>query len=85
MSADDGQRAGPSSGATMQSKDSSSGTSEMGNGDKEEAGTSDGEIMLGFKSLSLSAVDPPRHIIANVTGFVVKGEQPSHPKRETMR
>lgn len=31
------------------------------------------DIMLGFRSLSLSAVDPPRHILANVTGFVVKG------------
>lgn len=32
------------------------------------------EIMLGFKHLGLSTVDPPRNILSNVTGFVVKGE-----------
>lgn len=32
------------------------------------------DIMLGFQNLSMSSVDPPKHIIANVTGFVVKGE-----------
>lgn len=30
-------------------------------------------IMLGFQNLSISSVDPPKHITANVSGFVVKG------------
>lgn len=30
-------------------------------------------IMLGFQSLSISCDDPPEHIVANVSGFVVKG------------
>eukprot|EP00903_Cladosiphon_okamuranus_P008855 g8479.t1 len=43
-----------------------------------EGGTSGGDpgddkIMLGFQSLSISCVDPPEHIVANVSGFVVKG------------
>lgn len=47
-----------------------------GSGKKHASAPGAGEnIMLGFRSLSLSAVDPPRHIIANVTGFVVKGKQ----------
>lgn len=33
------------------------------------------DIMLGFKRLGLTAVDPPRSILSNVTGFVVKGKQ----------
>lgn len=31
------------------------------------------DIMLGFQNLSISSVDPPKHIISNVSGFVVKG------------
>lgn len=31
-------------------------------------------IMLGFQNLSMSSVDPPKHIVANVSGFVVRGE-----------
>lgn len=30
-------------------------------------------IMLGFQNLSISCDDPPEHIVANVSGFVVKG------------
>lgn len=33
--------------------------------------------MLGFKRLSLTAMDPPRSILSNVTGFVTRGEQAS--------
>ncbi|CAN0102424.1 unnamed protein product [Pylaiella littoralis] len=29
--------------------------------------------MLGFQNLSISCDDPPQHIVANVSGFVVKG------------
>ncbi|CAM9703142.1 unnamed protein product, partial [Choristocarpus tenellus] len=29
--------------------------------------------MMGFKHLSLSTVTPPKHLISNVSGFVVKG------------
>eukprot|EP00752_Nemacystus_decipiens_P016241 g14521.t1 len=31
------------------------------------------KIMLGFQNLSISSVDPPEHIVANVSGYVVKG------------
>lgn len=42
-----------------------------------EGGGGPGEdnIMLGFQNLSISCVDPPKHIVANVSGFVVKGEK----------
>lgn len=33
-------------------------------------------VMLGFQNLSISCVDPPKHITANVSGFVVKGTVP---------
>lgn len=38
-----------------------------------EGGLGDDNIMLGFQNLSISCVDPPKHIVANVSGFVVKG------------
>lgn len=31
-------------------------------------------VMLGFQNLSMSSVDPPKHIVANVSGFVVRGD-----------
>lgn len=36
-------------------------------------------IMLGFQNLSMSSVDPPKHIVANVSGFVVRGEMKATP------
>lgn len=45
---------------------------EGGGGGSASSGSDD--IMLGFQNLSMSSVDPPKHIIANVSGFVVKGE-----------
>lgn len=44
---------------------------EVGSG---SAGLGNDDIMLGFQNISMSSVDPPKHIIANVTGFVLKGE-----------
>lgn len=38
-----------------------------------EGGHGDDNIMLGFQNLSISCDDPPQHIVANVSGFVVKG------------
>ncbi|CAM9511546.1 unnamed protein product, partial [Ectocarpus sp. 12 AP-2014] len=43
-----------------------------GNGNMED-GSGDDNIMLGFQNVSISADDPPKHIVANVSGFVVKG------------
>lgn len=34
----------------------------------------DDDIMLGFQNLSMSSVDPPKHIVDNVTGYVIQGE-----------
>lgn len=51
-------------------------TSTKGSIDVEGGGGVDpGEdnIMLGFQNLSISCDDPPEHIVANVSGFVVKG------------
>lgn len=39
----------------------------------DEGGHGDDNIMLGFQGLSISCDDPPKHIVANVSGFVVKG------------
>lgn len=36
-------------------------------------GPGEDNIMLGFQNLSISCVDPPEHIVANVSGYVVKG------------
>lgn len=38
-----------------------------------EGGSGEDNIMLGFQNLSISCDDPPKHIVANVSGFVVKG------------
>lgn len=42
--------------------------------DAYDAGAVD-NIMLGFQNLSMSSVDPPKHIVANVSGFVVRGDE----------
>lgn len=42
--------------------------------DVEGGGGGVDNIMLGFQNLSMSSVDPPKHIVANVSGFVVRGE-----------
>lgn len=52
-------------------------------GDK--GGHGDDNIMLGFQGLSISSDDPPKHIVANVSGFVVKGTTAVQQKRERYR
>lgn len=52
-------------------------TSTKGSSDVEGGGgggdPGEDNIMLGFQNLSISCDDPPEHIVANVSGYVVKG------------
>lgn len=57
----------PFSTTVLHEEDISKGKSNM------EDGSGDDNIMLGFQNVSISADDPPKHIVANVSGFVVKG------------
>lgn len=57
----------PFSTMVLHEEDRSKGKSNM------EDGSGDDNIMLGFQNVSISADDPPKHIVANVSGFVVKG------------